>query len=98
MKGIRLISEDDQHYYVEAAGGENWHQFVCDCLDKQYAGIENLSLIPGTVGASPIQNIGAYGVDISQVFDSLKAFHIKEQTIHHFNLSDCAFGYRESVF
>ncbi len=98
LKGIELVSADENYYYVKAAAGENWHRFVLYCIAQNYAGLENLSLIPGNVGASPIQNIGAYGVEIKDVFDSLEAYHIEEKTTHHFSLADCGFGYRESVF
>ena len=68
LKGIELISEDENHCYVKAAAVENWHEFVQYCLERNWAGLENLSLIPGNVGASPMQNIGAYGVEIKEVF------------------------------
>jgi UDP-N-acetylmuramate dehydrogenase len=73
LKGIGLVKEDDTFYYVKANAGENWHQFVLHCISNNYAGIENLSLIPGNVGASPMQNIGAYGVEIKDVFYELEA-------------------------
>jgi UDP-N-acetylmuramate dehydrogenase len=98
MKGIRKIKEDDTYIYVQAGAGENWHQFVMHCIDNQFAGLENLSLIPGNVGASPMQNIGAYGVEIKDVFYELEAMHIKDQQVVTFGLNDCRFGYRESVF
>ena len=98
IKGIEITNEDDDHVYVQAGAGENWHQFVLHCISNNFAGVENLSLIPGNVGASPMQNIGAYGVEIKDVFHSLQAFHLKEKTMATFNLNDCAFGYRESVF
>jgi len=98
LKGIELIKEDADHYYVKAAAGEAWHQFVLHCINNNYAGVENLSLIPGNVGASPMQNIGAYGVEIKDVFHELEAYHINDKTTVTFSLSDCAFGYRESVF
>ncbi|MFN3917125.1 MAG: UDP-N-acetylmuramate dehydrogenase [Flavobacteriales bacterium] len=98
LKGIELVREDDLHYYVKSMAGENWHDFVLYCVAKRYAGIENLSLIPGCVGASPMQNIGAYGVEIKDVFCELEALHIKTGEIHRFGLNDCNFGYRESVF
>jgi UDP-N-acetylmuramate dehydrogenase len=98
LKGIELIKEDAHHYYVKAAAGENWHLFVKHCLKHNYAGLENLSLIPGNVGASPMQNIGAYGVELKDVFESLQALNKKDQTIHTFSANDCVFGYRESIF
>lgn len=98
LKGIELVHEDDTHFYVKAAAGEVWHDLVLHCIEQGYAGIENLSLIPGSVGASPMQNIGAYGVEIKDVFHELEAYHIHDQTVVKFGLQDCAFGYRESVF
>ena len=98
IKGIQLLHEDESYVYIKAGAGENWHQFVIYCIEKNWAGVENLSLIPGCVGASPMQNIGAYGVELKEVFHSLEAFHLKEQKIKTFTLSDCEFGYRDSVF
>ena len=98
LKGIELVKEDETYYYVKAAAGENWHSFVMHCIEHNYAGLENLSLIPGNVGASPMQNIGAYGVEIKDVFENLEAYHINENIIQQFSLADCEFGYRESVF
>lgn len=96
--GIEVISEDEQHVFVKAGAGESWHQFVLYCIAHGYAGVENLSLIPGSVGASPMQNIGAYGVEIKDVFHELEAYHLEEGSIHKFSAEACAFGYRESVF
>ena len=98
LKGIELVKEDEHHVYIKVAAGENWHQFVLHCINNDWAGVENLSLIPGNVGAGPMQNIGAYGVEIKDVFYSLEAFHLKEKKTVQFNIDDCAFGYRESVF
>ena len=98
IKGIVKIKEDDEFVYIQAGAGENWHQFVLYCIENEWAGVENLSLIPGCVGASPMQNIGAYGVEIKDVFHELKAFHKKEKTNYAFDLKACDFGYRESVF
>ncbi len=98
IKGIDIISEDDEYVYVRAGAGENWHQFVMHCIQYNFSGVENLSLIPGNVGASPMQNIGAYGVEIKDVFHSLEAFHLSESRIRTFTLNDCEFGYRESIF
>lgn len=98
ISGIEELSEDSQYVYVKAGAGENWHQFVLYCINRNWAGIENLSLIPGNVGATPIQNIGAYGVELQNVFHSLEAFHRKEKKIVTFTSGDCAFGYRDSVF
>lgn len=98
LKGIEVLREDSEFYYVKVQAGENWHSFVQYCIEHNYAGVENLSLIPGNVGASPMQNIGAYGVEIRDVFYELEACHLKEHTIHTFGLADCHFGYRESIF
>lgn len=98
IMGIDVVSEDEENIYVKAGAGENWHRLVMHCVEKGYAGLENLSLIPGNVGASPMQNIGAYGVEIKEVFHELEAYHIEDGTLHIFSASDCEFGYRESVF
>jgi UDP-N-acetylmuramate dehydrogenase len=97
-KGINLIDEDADYFYVKAAAGEVWHDLVTHCIANNYAGLENLSLIPGNVGASPMQNIGAYGVEIKDVFYELEAYNISDKAIRVFNNSECKFGYRESVF
>ncbi|MBA4197498.1 MAG: UDP-N-acetylenolpyruvoylglucosamine reductase [Chitinophaga sp.] len=98
LKGIEVIKEDTEHVYVKAAAGELWHHLVLYCIEHNYAGIENLSLIPGCVGAAPIQNIGAYGVELKDVFYELEAYHWQDKTVQTFKLNDCAFGYRESIF
>jgi len=98
IKGIELQHEDADHVYVKVGAGENWHQLVVHCIGHNWAGIENLSLIPGNVGASPIQNVGAYGVELDDVFWSLEAFHLSERKIHTFTATDCEFAYRDSVF
>jgi UDP-N-acetylmuramate dehydrogenase len=98
IRGIAKINEDDEYVYVKVGAGENWHQFVLFCIQNNWQGIENLSLIPGNVGASPMQNVGAYGVEIRDVFLELNAFHLHEKITQKFNLADCEFGYRESVF
>ncbi|MFT3822750.1 MAG: UDP-N-acetylmuramate dehydrogenase [Chitinophagaceae bacterium] len=98
ISGIHIVKEDEDYVYVKAGAGENWHRFVQYCIGRNWAGVENLSLIPGNVGASPMQNIGAYGVEIKDVFESLEAYHIHEQHVQTFSAQDCAFGYRESVF
>jgi len=98
IKGIEELHEDNEYIYVKAGAGENWHQFVLHCLARNWAGLENLSLIPGNVGAAPIQNIGAYGVELREVFSNLEAFHLQENKIYNFTLGDCEFGYRDSIF
>ncbi len=98
IKGIHVVHEDDDVYHVRAGAGENWHQLVMHCIDHGYAGIENLSLIPGNVGASPMQNIGAYGVEIKDVFVALEALNMHTGEVETFHRCDCEFGYRESVF
>jgi UDP-N-acetylmuramate dehydrogenase len=98
IPGLNIIKEDANHVYVKAGAGENWHSFVQYCLQRNWAGVENLSLIPGCVGASPMQNIGAYGVEIKEVFEELEAWHIHDRKMHVFTANDCQFGYRESVF
>ncbi|WP_143305390.1 UDP-N-acetylmuramate dehydrogenase [Chitinophaga vietnamensis] len=98
IKGITTIREDNDYVYVKAGAGENWHGFVQHCIAANLAGLENLSLIPGNVGASPMQNIGAYGVEIKDCFHELEALHLKDQQVATFSNADCQFGYRESVF
>lgn len=97
--GITVLEKSDKDYaYIRAEAGENWHEFVLWCIDNNYGGLENLSLIPGNVGTAPMQNIGAYGVEIKDVFDSLEALHIPTNQIRSFSKTDCNFGYRESFF
>ena len=98
IKGIDIISEHEDHVLVKACAGENWHEFVLWCLDKGYGGIENLSLIPGNVGTAPIQNIGAYGVELKDVFVSCEALSVENNTLKTFSKSECNFGYRNSIF
>ena len=98
ITGISIVKENDQNIYVKAGAGEIWHEFVLHCIEKNWAGLENLSLIPGSVGASPMQNIGAYGVEIKDVFHELSAYHIESGAIHTFSKEQCQFGYRESIF
>ena len=98
IKGIEKTSEDEDHVYLRVGAGENWHGFVEYCISQGYAGIENLALIPGFTGASPMQNIGAYGVEIRDVFHRLDAFHLHDREMVSFAAKDCEFGYRESVF
>ncbi len=98
LKGIFIISEDENSVIVKANAGENWHAFVMYCINNNYAGIENLSLIPGNVGTAPIQNIGAYGVEIKDTFQSCEALSLATNTLQSFTKLDCNFGYRQSVF
>jgi UDP-N-acetylmuramate dehydrogenase len=98
IKGRHIVQETDSEILIELGGGENWHEAVLYTLSNQWGGMENLSLIPGTVGASPIQNIGAYGVEIKDIFHSLTAFHLDSGELHNFSHADCKFGYRDSVF
>lgn len=98
LKGVEKVFEDENAIHIKAGAGEVWHQFVMFCVENHYAGIENLSLIPGTVGAAPMQNIGAYGVEIKDVFHELQALNLETFEIETFNLIACQFGYRESVF
>lgn len=96
--GIETAEEHDDAIFLKVGAGENWHQFVLYCISKNLGGVENLSLIPGNVGAAPMQNIGAYGVELKDAFYELEAFHIKEKRVVKFKLKDCSFGYRESIF
>jgi UDP-N-acetylmuramate dehydrogenase len=98
IKGIQVINEDEKNIFIKIGAGENWHEFVMHCIANDWSGIENLSLIPGTVGAAPIQNIGAYGVELNEVFHELEAFNMHDGSIKIFNKNECAFGYRDSVF
>ncbi len=98
FKGIEIVKEDENFASVKAQAGENWHEFVLYCIEHNFGGIENLSLIPGNVGTTPIQNIGAYGVEIKDTFDSCTAMKIDTQNIESFNKATCNFGYRESIF
>ncbi|HRO58243.1 MAG TPA: UDP-N-acetylmuramate dehydrogenase [Burkholderiaceae bacterium] len=100
LHGRRIVEREaaGRPALVEAAAGENWHDFVCWTLDQGLAGLENLSLIPGTVGASPIQNIGAYGIEMRSRFDSLLAVHRRSGERRRFEAAACRFGYRDSVF
>ncbi|MCO7057712.1 UDP-N-acetylmuramate dehydrogenase [Pseudomonas juntendi] len=97
-QGRRVLSDDGEHVVVEAEAGEPWHPFVQWTLAQGFCGLENLSLIPGTVGAAPMQNVGAYGVEIKDVFVGLTALDRETGELRDFALADCAFGYRDSVF
>ena len=98
LKGIQVHEYENDTVCISCDAGEDWHEFVLWCISHNYGGLENLSLIPGNVGTSPIQNIGAYGVEIKDVFYELKAVEIATGKIKTFSLEDCEFGYRNSIF
>ena len=98
LKGISEKILNDNEVLVTSQAGENWHEFVRFCLDKDYGGLENLSLIPGNVGTSPMQNIGAYGTEIKDTFVSCKVLNLETLVVEEFNHEKCHFGYRESIF
>ena len=94
FKGIEIVKENENFAWIKAQAGEKWHEFVLWCIDHNFGGIENLSLIPGNVGTTPIQNIGAYGVEIKDTFDSCTAIEITSQNLKIFDKTTCNFGYR----
>ncbi|WP_298412474.1 UDP-N-acetylmuramate dehydrogenase [Hydrotalea sp.] len=98
LKGITIIEENDTTVLVKAFAGEKWNDLVQFCLQHNFAGVENLSLIPGSVGAAPIQNIGAYGVELKNVLETVEAYRLDEHKTEIFSNKDCNFGYRDSVF
>lgn len=98
LKGIKILKENKEHVYLQVMAGENWHELVNYCLENNFGGIENLSLIPGNVGSAPIQNIGAYGVELKDVFDSCLAISTSDLTEREFSKEECQFGYRKSIF
>lgn len=98
MPGIAVVQENEDHVWVKAGAGVVWHEFVQQCVDHGWGGVENLSLIPGKVGAAPMQNIGAYGVEIKDTFSSLEAMRVADGEVITFDKAACAFGYRESFF
>jgi UDP-N-acetylmuramate dehydrogenase len=96
--GIEKVKEDNDFVFIKAMAGENWHDFVLYCVANNFAGIENLSLIPGCVGAAPMQNIGAYGVEIKDTCHEIEAYNIASSEVKIFSNAECKFGYRESIF
>ncbi|MAU15322.1 MAG: UDP-N-acetylenolpyruvoylglucosamine reductase [Muricauda sp.] len=98
LKGISLVHEDEDTVEIKVMAGENWHELVMWSLEQGYGGLENLSLIPGNVGTTPIQNIGAYGVELKDVFVSCAAMDIKTGELEGFDKEACKFGYRDSIF
>lgn len=98
LKGISLVTTKEDTVLIKAASGEIWHDLVMYSVQNNFGGVENLSLIPGTVGAAPMQNIGAYGIELIDVFESLTAFDVKDGTYRIFTKEECDFGYRSSVF
>lgn len=98
LKGKKILKEDADYVWVESQAGENWHQFVLWAIDQNFGGLENMSLIPGNVGTTPIQNIGAYGTEMKDTFVSCEAINIENQEMRTFTNEECRFGYRESVF
>lgn len=98
LKGIAVAEENDRHVWLQVSAGEVWHQLVLHTISKGWGGLENLSLIPGCVGASPMQNIGAYGAEVKDAIDEVVAWHWEEKQFISLKNSDCKFGYRDSIF
>ena len=98
LMGITKVHEDEENVTLRVGSGESWHSLVMYCVERNYGGIENLSLIPGTVGAAPMQNIGAYGVEVKDVINEVETFELKTAAVRIFSNADCQFGYRESFF
>jgi UDP-N-acetylmuramate dehydrogenase len=98
LKGKKILKEDEDFVWVESQAGENWHEFVLWTIAQNFGGLENMSLIPGNVGTTPVQNIGAYGTEIKDTFISCEALTIKNQATKTFTKEECNFGYRESIF
>lgn len=98
LKGKKVIKEDENYVWIEGQAGENWHEFVLWNISQNFGGLENMSLIPGNVGTTPVQNIGAYGAEIKDTFVSCEAVNIATQEIKTFTIEECKFGYRESIF
>lgn len=98
IPGIHVVKEDKNHFWVKVGAGVNWHDLVVSCINANFGGIENLSLIPGTVGAAPIQNIGAYGVELKDIFEALEAINLDNGEKKYFTNTACNFAYRDSIF
>ncbi len=98
IKGINKIHADANHVWLKVGAGENWHHLVMQCVTANYGGIENLALIPGTAGAAPVQNIGAYGVELAEVLEEVEGFNLADGTRHNLPNDACRFGYRDSIF
>jgi UDP-N-acetylmuramate dehydrogenase len=98
LKGIKILRENEDYVWLEVAAGEVWHELVMYTIENGYAGLENLSLIPGSVGASPIQNIGAYGVEVKETVESVTGWHWQQRAFVTYANEDCRFGYRDSIF
>ena len=98
LKGKKIIDENEDHVWVESQAGENWHELVLWTIDQNFGGLENMSLIPGNVGTTPVQNIGAYGTEIKDTFVSCEAMRIDNQETQTFSNEECHFDYRESIF
>src|SRR5690606_8440584 len=98
LKGITVAEENAEHVWLQVNAGEIWHDLVLYAIHKNLGGLENLSLIPGCVGASPMQNIGAYGVEVKETIDEVVAWHWEERQFITFKNADCKFGYRDSIF
>jgi len=98
IKGISIDKEDEGFVYLTVNSGENWHEFVLWCISQNYGGLENLSLIPGNVGTCPIQNIGAYGVEVKDTITKVEALHVESTKLETFSNAECDFGYRNSIF
>jgi UDP-N-acetylmuramate dehydrogenase len=98
LKGKKILKEDDDFVWIESQAGENWHQLVLWTIDQNFGGLENMSLIPGNVGTTPVQNIGAYGTEMRDTFISCEAINIENQEMRTFTKEECNFGYRESIF
>jgi len=98
IKGFEVVNENEDNIWLKVGAGVVWHDLVLQCVNQNYAGMENLSLIPGTVGAAPMQNIGAYGIEIKEIFEELQALEIATGEIKTYDKTSCSFGYRESIF